>query len=118
MRNPCIGQTEGPTALNFLCQEPTDRGINSGGYVELCDYRGSFQAHIREFVRYDLPVAFYHVTQPDHWNKPPQPSLCGSKDPTLVAYDMMRQLLAIGSLRREEICEICWIEFEGRTAKA
>jgi hypothetical protein len=78
----------------------------------------SFQTHINEFVRYNFPMPLYHVTQPDHWNKSPQPSLCGSKDPTLVAYDMVRQLLAIGSLRRGEICEICWIEFEGRTAKA
>ena len=63
-------------------------------------------------------MPLYHITQPDHWNKPPQPSLCGSTDPTLVAYDMVPQFLAASSLKRNEICKNCWIEFESRTAKA
>ena len=63
-------------------------------------------------------MRLYHITQPDHWDKPPQPSLCGSKDPTLVAFDMVPQLLAAGSLKRDEICKLCWIEFERKAAKA
>jgi hypothetical protein len=61
-------------------------------------------------------VPVYHITQPDHWNKPPQPSLCGSKDPTLVAHAMVRNLLAVGSLKREDLCEACLIEYERKTA--
>jgi hypothetical protein len=56
----------------------------------------------------------FHITQPDHWGKPDQPALCGSTESKRVAFDRFLSFLAARSVKREEICEACWDEFQKR----
>lgn len=86
--------------------------------VNLLSQEDCFKMKSANSVGYTLPMPLYHITQPDQWDRACQTSLCGSRDPMLVAWDRVLRLLADRSLKREEICESCWIEFERRTAKA
>ena len=56
----------------------------------------------------------YHIGQPDHGSGPLQPALCGSHRPNLIAFDLVRKLIATASVEQDEICNDCWIEFERR----
>lgn len=49
-----------------------------------------------------------HISQPNHWDKPKQPALCGSMSDAWTPFDNMGNYVAAGMARRKQICDECW----------
>jgi hypothetical protein len=73
-----------------------------------------FQRQNLQTREYNSAMPPYHITQPDHWDKPPEPCLCGSNDEKRVAFDKVRLFIVVGSVQQDQICKECWEEFERR----
>jgi hypothetical protein len=56
----------------------------------------------------------YHIARRDPWSGLLQPAFCGSHSPNLIAFDLVRDLIATGSVEQDEVCSECWMEFELR----